>query len=300
MLIFHILPSVLDETVQLQKEISTLQSELDRIFYLLKIADPAGEAAKRRDSKAQEPKPLKSELPVTSVKKKAPEEPKESRSGESVNVSMQKETTPVTPVESNKKLEVDKVVSDTNEEKTGAYTIAKPQWLGAIEDMETQEAPKEEATLNIEEPDQFVGYKDRQKMLSKSDDALLKVDSRIESTTSGLILRKKLPVEQPEGIENKALDQSTTSSVGTELKAEDAVALLLKHKRGYHGEDDEGNYESGEMPGENQPRKDKKKPKRVLGPEKPAFLNSSSDYESWVPPEGKFLHFCISCLYQQN
>ncbi|XP_031285642.1 kanadaptin [Pistacia vera] len=279
---------VLDKTEQLQKELSTLQSELDRIFYLLKIADPAGEAAKRRDSKAQEPKPIKSEMPVSAIKKKAPEEPKGSgKSGEPVNVSMRKETTPITPVESNKKPEVDKVVSDTNKEKSAAYSIAKPQWLGAVEDREMKAGPKEEAALNIEEPDQFVDYGDRQKMLSKSDDASLKVDSGIESATSGLILRKKLPVEQPEGIENKALDQSTSSSVGTELKAEDAVALLLKHKRGYHGEDDEGKYKSGEMLGENQPRKDKKKPKRVLGPEKPAFLNSSSDYESWVPPEGQ-------------
>ncbi|KAJ0099379.1 hypothetical protein Patl1_21584 [Pistacia atlantica] len=279
---------VLDKTEQLQKELSTLQSELDRIFYLLKIADPAGEAAKRRDSKAQEPKPIKSEMPVSAVKKKAPEEPKGSgKSGEPVNVSMRKETTPITPVESNKKPEVDKVVSDTNKEKSAAYSIAKPQWLGAVEDREMKAGPKEEAALNIEEPDQFVDYGDRQKMLSKSDDASLKVDSGIESATSGLILRKKLPVEQPEGIENKALDQSTSSSGGTELKAEDAVALLLKHKRGYHGEDDEGKYKSGEMLGENQPRKDKKKPKRVLGPEKPAFLNSSSDYESWVPPEGQ-------------
>ncbi|KAJ0041789.1 hypothetical protein Pint_18903 [Pistacia integerrima] len=291
--------NMLDKTEQLQKELSTLQSELDRIFYLLKIADPAGEAAKRRDSKAQEPKPIKSEMPVSAVKKKAPEEPKGSgKSGEPVNVSMRKETTPITPVESNKKPEVDKVVSDTNKEndkvvsdtnkeKSAAYSIAKPQWLGAVEDREMKAGPKEEAGLNIEEPDQFVDYRDRQKMLSKSDDASLKVDSGIESATSGLILRKKLPAEQPEGIENKALDQSTSSSVGTELKAEDAVALLLKHKRGYHGEDDEGKYKSGEMLGENQPRKDKKKPKRVLGPEKPAFLNSSSDYESWVPPEGQ-------------
>jgi len=42
--------------MQLEKELSTLQSEMDRICYLLKIADPTGEAARKRDLKAQEQK----------------------------------------------------------------------------------------------------------------------------------------------------------------------------------------------------------------------------------------------------
>ncbi|KAI3908333.1 hypothetical protein MKX01_027355 [Papaver californicum] len=44
---------VLDTTTQLQAEISSLQTELDRILYLLKIADPTGEASKKRISKIE-------------------------------------------------------------------------------------------------------------------------------------------------------------------------------------------------------------------------------------------------------
>ncbi|KAK2663201.1 hypothetical protein Ddye_001775 [Dipteronia dyeriana] len=270
---------VLDKTAQLQKELSTLQSDLDRIFYLLKIADPMGETTKRRDTKVQEPKLHKPEMPAAVVKHKPPIEPKSAGSAKPVNVSLQKEKTPpVTAVESNKKPEADNIVDDADEGKAAVYTIAKPQWLGAVEDKESKKTNQEnEEVFNTQEPDQFVDYKDRQKILSNADQTLVK-DSGIETAASGLIIRKKNQIENSEGVDDKALDHETSSSVGPELKAEDAVALLLKHKRGYHVEDDEETKKT---------RKDKKKPKRVVGPEKPSFLSSDSDYESWVPPEGQ-------------
>ncbi|KAK1563674.1 hypothetical protein Q3G72_030964 [Acer saccharum] len=270
---------VLDKTAQLQKELSTLQSELDRIFYLLKIADPMGETTKRRDTKVQEPKLHKPEMPAAVVKHKPPIEPKSAGSAKPLNVSMQKEKTPpVTAVESNKKPEADNIVNNADEGKVAVYTIAKPQWLGAVEDKETKKTKQEnEEVFNTQEPDQFVDYKDRQKILSNADETLVK-DSGIETAASGLIIRKKNQIENSEDVDDKALDHETSSSVGPELKAEDAVALLLKHKRGYHAEDDEETKKT---------RKDKKKPKRVVGLEKPSFLSSDSDYESWVPPEGQ-------------
>lgn len=274
--------------MQHQKELSTLQSELDRILYLLKFADPTGEATKRRDSKVQVENFQKSEKSTTDIKKKAPTEPKKSSgSGKPVNVSVQKETTPVTAVEINKKPEADKIVSDANEEKTSAYAIPKPQWLGAVEDREMKVIQREDEGLHVEESEQFVGYKERQKMLKNTDDAFLKVDSMIEDA-SGLIIRKKNQVDKPD---DNPLDQSTSSSARTQFKAEDAVALLLKHKRGYHADDDEVKSESQESVGTNQSRNDTKRPRRVLGPEKPAFLNIDTDYESWVPPEGNSLLF---------
>lgn len=274
--------------MQLEKELSTLQSELDRILYLLKFADPTGEASKRRETKVPEEKFQKSEKLTADTKKKVPAEPKKSTGlGKPVNVSMQKEVASVTVVETNKEPETDKIATDATQGKSVAYTAVKPQWLGAVEHREKEEIQQEEEATNMEESDQFVDYKDRQKILSNSDDAsLVKVDSRIEDA-SGLIIRKKNKVDNPDGVDNKAPDQSTSSSVGAELKVEDAVALLLKHKRGYHAEDDEGKLESQETAAGNQSGKDTKKPRRVLGPEKPAFLNSNSDYESWVPPEGK-------------
>ncbi|GMP31564.1 hypothetical protein CsSME_00005722 [Camellia sinensis var. sinensis] len=77
--------------------------------------------------------------------------------------------------------------------------------------------------------------------------------------------------------ETNASEQSTISSVGNEIRAEDAVSLLLKHKRGYHPADDEAGHNI----------EDDKMPKRVLGPERPSFLDSKMDYESWVPPKGQ-------------
>ncbi|KAL9250767.1 hypothetical protein AKJ16_DCAP08536 [Drosera capensis] len=47
------LKRVLDRTKKLQEELSTLQTELNRVLYLLKLADPTGEAAKKRETVAQ-------------------------------------------------------------------------------------------------------------------------------------------------------------------------------------------------------------------------------------------------------
>ncbi|CAL5365541.1 unnamed protein product [Camellia sinensis] len=53
--------------------------------------------------------------------------------------------------------------------------------------------------------------------------------------------------------------------------------MLLKHKRGYHAADDESGHNI----------EDDKMPKRVLGQERPSFLDGKMDYESWVPPKGQ-------------
>uniref|UniRef100_A0A2N9H5P3 Kanadaptin n=1 Tax=Fagus sylvatica TaxID=28930 RepID=A0A2N9H5P3_FAGSY len=277
---------VLDKTAKLEKELSVLQSEMDRICYLLKIADPTGEAAKKRDLKAHEQKPNESDTPKAAVKKQPPRASKESSGLEKqVNGSLPKEGTTDATVESSKKLEAVKIVSDSTEGKTAVYTVVKPQWLGAIEKRKTEET-QQAAPLDLHEPDQFVDYKDRKKVLGSGDETQTKAGSGIESAAPGLIIRKRKPVENPEGGD---------LSSGTELVAEDAVALLLKHKKGYYGPDDEERNESQDTSELNQSSKDNKKPKpkddkkakRVLGPEKPSFLKSNSDYESWVPPEGQ-------------
>ncbi|XVE78606.1 hypothetical protein DITRI_Ditri13aG0159700 [Diplodiscus trichospermus] len=278
---------VLDRTVQLEKELSELQSELDRIFYLLKIADPTGEAAKKREMKAQAlasaPAPDKSRPPATAVKKQAPEEPKKiSTSTELVNSHVQKEGVADVSMETSKK-EEENIVSDTAEEKKAIYTVAKPQWLGAVEKKVIKES-QQEVEVNTHKVDQFVDYKDRKKVLGNIDDPQGKGHLGIETAASGLIIRKKKQVEKPEGDDDKASDQSTTSSPAAEETAQSAVALLLKHTRGFHAEDDELNA-TPEMLAKNQ--LEDKKPKRVLGPEKPSFLSSSPEYESWVPPEGQ-------------
>lgn len=239
---------VIDKTVKIQEELSSLQSELDRVVYLLKIADPTGEADKMRASKLVEEKPKKSEIPV--VKQPALEVK-----------SHQTEK----PMEASKRAETGTVAT---EKKLSVFTAMKPQWLGAVQDAERKETQPKAEPLKTDATDGFVDYKDRKKVLIDHK-AELEVDSDIESAAPGLILRKRKQVESTEA------SQQSTSSVGGQIKAEDAVALLLKHKRGYCAPDDEGEEIK------------EKKPKKVLGPERPSFLDDKSDYESWVPPEGQ-------------
>ncbi|KAJ6396293.1 hypothetical protein OIU77_021342 [Salix suchowensis] len=281
---------VLDKTAQLEKELSSIQSELDRTLFLLKIADPSGDAARKRDSKVQDMKPDKAKVPVSATKSQPPKEPKKiSNLGKQTNVSMQKkkaEDTVVAEIESNDSAETVNNVNDAPDDKPTVYTAVKPQWLGAIDNRKTEETQQEEV-LVMDESDHFIDYKDRQKILSSVDGAEVNVDSEIESAAPGLIIRKRKGAEGPGANDNEAPEQLTSSSVGAEFVAEDAVALLLKHKRGYHAEDEEANHQSQEISGTNQRGKEKKRTKRVLGPEKPSFLNSNPDYETWVPPEGQ-------------
>uniref|UniRef100_A0A6N2L2F9 FHA domain-containing protein n=2 Tax=Salix viminalis TaxID=40686 RepID=A0A6N2L2F9_SALVM len=287
---FLIFLAVLDKTAQLEKELSSIQSELDRTLFLLKIADPSGDAAQKRDSKVQDMKPDKAKVPVSATKSQPPKEPKKiSNLGKQTNVSMQKkkaEDTVVAEIESNDSAETVNNVTDAPDDKPTVYTAVKPQWLGAI-DNRKMEGTQQEEVLVMDESDHFVDYKDRQKILSSVDGAEVNVDSEIESAAPGLIIRKRKGAEGPGANDNEAPEQLTSSSVGAEFLAEDAVALLLKHKRGYHAEDEEADHQSQEISGTNQRGKEKKRTKRVLGPEKPSFLNSNPDYETWVPPEGQ-------------
>ncbi|GMI69027.1 hypothetical protein like AT5G38840 [Hibiscus trionum] len=272
---------VLTRTVQLEKELSALQSELDRISYLLKIADPSGEAAKKRDTKARVPAPEKSKPPAAVVWKQTPKEPqKSSTSAEPEKSPMQKEGVADVSTESTKKPE-ENIVSDTSEGEKAIYTIAKPQWLGAVENKEIKEL-KQVIEVDTNKIDEFVDYKDRKEVLGSVCNPQVK-EPGIETVASGLIIRKQKQVEKPEA-DNKASDQSTAPSTGAEEIAQNAVALLLRHTRGYHA-DDEELYETPDMLARNQ-SKSETKPKRVLGPEKPSFLDNNPD-ETWVPPEGQ-------------
>ncbi|GAB4828013.1 hypothetical protein Ancab_034900 [Ancistrocladus abbreviatus] len=287
---------VLDRTEILQKELSTLQTDLDRILYLLKVADPTGEAAKKRETVAQELKSMEAE-PLSSAVKNSRrplvEEKKLSRP------EKKKINGPETPlgssvgaeVPSNLTAEVSNVpessveVIDAVESKPIVYAPVKPQWLGAVKDGEEEGSQRRETLLDAHEDDQFVDYKDRKNILANADNSQMKVDVGLENAAPGLILRKKKQVETPEANEVEVSKQSTAT--GGEMSAEDAVALLLKHKRGHHGLDEEMGLAGQDGTVQYQSARDNKKPKRVLGPEKPSFLDSNSDYESWMPPEGQ-------------
>ncbi|XP_062009733.1 uncharacterized protein LOC133726235 [Rosa rugosa] len=271
---------VLDKTEQLQKELSDLQSEYDRVVFLLKIADPTGEAAKKRDSKVL---PENTETSAAAIKKQHPLKPKETCPPENPESgSIKKEESTDVTVASSKKLESGEVLTDATEGKSVVYTVAKPQWLGAIVDTKMVEGHQEAASTNEHESEVFVDYKDRKKILENE----VNMESGIENAAPGLIIRKRKQVHESEASDDSH-QLSTSSSTGAGLVAEDAVALLLKHNRGYYASDDDKSSESQDTSQGKQQSKGKKKPqKRVLGPERPSFLDSDST-ETWVPPEGQ-------------
>ncbi|KAJ8751752.1 hypothetical protein K2173_025932 [Erythroxylum novogranatense] len=279
---------VQDKTIQLDKELSALQAELDRILFLLKFADPSGEAARKRELNVLELKHDKVGAPPAANKKKiATESAKNNVSSKQSSLTMQKNGTAdagTDTVEPKDNSEADKTINDTPVCKS-VYTVVKPQWLGAVEDKEVKETARQEVS-NLDESDQFVDYKDRQKILQEVSDVQVKMDSTIESAPAGLILRKRKETERPRASDNEDPDQSK-SSMETKFSAEDAVALLLKHTKGLHADEEGEKYDDQKMFEGSQPCKDNKRPKRVLGPEKPSFINSSPEYDSWVPPEGQ-------------
>ncbi|KAK2968615.1 hypothetical protein RJ640_028262 [Escallonia rubra] len=275
---------VIDKTEQLQKDMQTLQSELDKVLYLLKFADPAGEAARKRESKKQEVIPDSSNLHASPIVKQ-PQVKKNKRLGaeETASGSIKKQGTADVAIKSCDMPEQQEIVADATDSKTSVYTVVKPQWLGAVEKMEAK-VSVQEAQLDIHESDQFVDYKDRKKVLEKKDPEQVSMDSAIENAAPGLIIRKRKQVEKSEVDEGSV---ESTSSVGAEFRAEDAVALLLKHSRGYHASVDLAGHDSEDMAHSTQSGRGKKASKKVLGPERPSFLEGGSEYESWVPPKGQ-------------
>ncbi|CAH9139197.1 unnamed protein product [Cuscuta epithymum] len=262
---------------RLHKELSALQSELDRILYLLKIADPSGEAARKREIKSQEPK---TELPKVNPSNVPHLPAKQSqRCAEKPIPSIKKEGIVVIS-ESSKENMKDETAADGGN-KTVEYTIAKPQWLGAVEEEKRKETAVVESRPDVQqEDDQFVDYKDRERIVKNPEASV------IENAAPGLIIRKRK--QDKLGAASNEFAKDETQSSGVDMKAEEAVALLLKHSRGYHASDDDDNgHVNDKVPCDSPVEKNKKKPKKVVGPDRPPFLGSGVGYETWVPPEGQ-------------
>ncbi|XP_074329125.1 uncharacterized protein LOC141666816 [Apium graveolens] len=269
---------VYDKSDQLEKELHALQSELDRVLYLLKIADPTGESVRKRELQGQKSVPVVSKIPAPSkVKKSALRQDSGPSSKQGIIAST---------VESSKKPENNEILADAVESISTTYTAIKPQWLGAVEKTEVK-LSQGECPQNVLEGDEFVDYKDRQKVLGKPDTAQVGVGTDLENAAPGLLIRKRKLVQSSDVSEAQASELISTS-VGTEIKVEDAVALLLKHKKGYHALEDEARPDNAPLKQRKPLKKDGKKPKRILGPERPSFLDSEGNHdESWVPPEGQ-------------
>ncbi|KAL5200657.1 hypothetical protein ABZP36_021860 [Zizania latifolia] len=257
-----------DKIAQIQKELSDLQAELYKVVYLLKIADPMGEAAYKRVLKPQEAKsPSFNDNPRPESKKQNKVAQNKISTEEKLKDSCAEKTQLDKPPEEEKDIPTNR----ENDSKP-AFSMPKPQWLGDKRTIQPEENCIKEENAN-EETDSFVDYKDRKTILSGS-----ATGKELEEAAPGLILRKRKSADQ------SATNEAESSSVESEASAADDVALLLKHKRGLQTSED--------MENENEPqdskRKSKKtKQKRVLGPARPDFLDAGPDYESWVPPEGQ-------------
>lgn len=274
---------VLEKKEKLHKELSTLQTELDRVLYLLKIADPTGDAAKKRELKIQEPKTTLTKTVAIDAHQQAPSKTKKDRAEPKVLMGKQDTIDANSTSSQETKKEIG---ADAADSKNVVYTVSKPQWLGAVVEKQKQETVIERQT-ELQENDQFVDYKDRKKVLVKPDVTQLTADSGIGSAAPGLIIRKRKQVEKSDVIEKSDATELKDSqqSSAADMKAEDAVALLLRHSQRYHGTDDEVEYSGHDVSHET--RNEKKKQKKILGPERPSFLKTEKDYDSWVPPEGQ-------------
>ncbi|KAL9281665.1 putative transcription factor interactor and regulator FHA-SMAD family [Arabidopsis thaliana] len=265
---------VQDKTAQIQQELSTLQSELSRILYLLKIADPTGEEVKKRELKSQELKIKKSETP--SVEKKINIPLKQADPNEHKEKEVAKDL-----VDSENKPEVENKASETAEEKkTTVYVPSKPQWLGSAANKAIIEEKNPEivaaTTDSTEDADGFVDYKNRKNIA-------LTATAGVEVVT-GLIIRKRKQ-------EDKSEEDDDSKEKQAEVMAQDAVALLLKHSVGHHVNEEDKELskqeENNQGSGQSKTKKKKKTAKKVVGPDKPEYLDETIDYDSWVPPAGQ-------------
>ncbi|KAF5779453.1 putative forkhead-associated (FHA) domain, SMAD/FHA domain superfamily [Helianthus annuus] len=249
-----------DKTKSIQNELDELHSELERVLYLLKIADPTGEASRKRESVKPD------DILKTPVVKTAPVE--------KAKKNVQKQAADGATKASKKEESPEVAVTNATEPKpVVVYTVTKPQWLGAVETKETKKAEETPSVAVEPEPesDGFVDYKDRKEVLVNN-------TSDLESAAPGLIIRKRKQVEEKDKV--KTVNSEPVESPVVDIAAEDAVALLLKHTRGIQDEEMQSSEaENG--------KKKAKKAKKVLGPERPSFLDSETDYETWVPPKGQ-------------
>ncbi|PKA67286.1 FHA domain-containing protein DDL [Apostasia shenzhenica] len=269
---------VIDRTTQMKKALSDLQVELDRTKFLLKIADPTGEAARKREGSVTQAVLPQSNQSITIISKQ--DEIVENQ----VVVKPSKKSclkTTFQSIPAEKLSENSEGTSEKKEEKAPAYTIAKPQWLGATKERPSEDDHILATNLDGHEPGDFVDYKDRKKFLVQMNND----DGDLEHAAPGLIIRKRKPLDANIGAE-KASEMAPSLPAKSEAAAADAIALLLKHTRGYHAVDEATNEEQN-VQIEGQPHKEIVEPRRVLGPARPNFLDRSPDYESWVPPEGQ-------------
>ncbi|KAG0559687.1 hypothetical protein KC19_10G123300 [Ceratodon purpureus] len=261
---------VKDKASRLSKELSKLQAEADRIARLLKIADPSGDAARKWDGKAEDSN--QSQKVETIVENRL--RLRASKEAARELASQAKEVLDSAPEEIAAPATGD-VSMDSTDEKVEAKEmpiLAPTLLLGAPRPAPRPDVPESETTKSstpmeqdTESGNEFVGYKDRKRPVSKEDVV------QVEDVTGD-----KLGSEDRDVASNAAME---------------AVALLMRHKSGLTAQEElqEQESRSGNNTQHSAGTKTRGKKKRKLGPERPPMLAKESDEleEAWVPPQGQ-------------
>lgn len=265
-----------DRAYKIRKEMEKQQAELDRIIFLLKVADPSGEALEKWQL---EPR-LMSSPPQTL--KQAAEKTSEKLTNSNVNHAKQDmdSKTDTTKESINAVSEVSQEVQkqvDKGEQKVSKGAL----WLGHAREKEVEK----ENAIDLEEilsSKDFLEYKDRKNANSK----LNQIGSlqTIPEDAEGLVLRTSKNISK-ENAHGKDCEQEKTAWDGAAAAAADTIALLLRHQKGLGAVEEEMQKEKTCSYNEDLPNTAKK---RKLGPEKPPFLSGEDiEFQAWVPPEGQ-------------
>lgn len=290
---------VKDRAIRIQHKLESLLSEMERLVYLLKIADPTGEASLKRETqlcslKTGQSLSVSVGKPISKSVSSDQKNPKISQQNSEVGkINSEEKMSLSTAVADVKVLEHDKNTTVGIVKETSA--IMKPRWLGAVHNPEGKVQNQGDFIHpeNVSDSSEFVAYKDRRKaqITSNKED---NISASILEDAEGLVLRKPKEMGQKsnprkENIEDEEIKCGlpSTTGVDAETTAADAVALLLRHKRGFTASDEEDHSGEPELPSSIAHEAQKKK-NRKLGPEKPGFLTQrGTDYDTWVPPQGQ-------------
>lgn len=267
----------------LRQEMGKQEADLNRIMYLLKVADPSGEALKNWGNK-----PSASPTVIAGMKQEGQKLPKK----EPKNKRKQEETRESGVVEKYKIEEVGVVALrvDGQQEKGKSENLNKlenpkgPLLLGhtktnLVDSRMTAENLQEASTDDQE----FLEYKERHKSTLRSQDHGNSSD--IPEDASGLILRKPKDSGRDDTTQAEDAEEEKRLLEGAAAAAADTVALLLRHQKGLGAIIDEELQEENSRTTTDVPSKSKK---RKLGPEKPEFLNKEEGkFQAWVPPSGQ-------------
>lgn len=262
-----------DRASGLRKEIEKQQIELDKVIFLLKIADPSGEALKKWHNEPRSTSPwhvadahLKQAIEKTSKKDPSSKIEKETSSKTTV---IDEELRLVSP-------QVDEQDKRETESSKGRL------WLGHAR----KNVVEKTTTDNLAETStgkEFLEYKERHKATMKMHEHDSSQD--ILEDAHGLILRKPTKDVAKEDTHTEDREDEKSMWEGAALTAADTVALLLRHQKGLGAAVEELEEERAGSRNEEISNTTKK---RRLGPEKPVFLNKEeAKFQAWVPPAGQ-------------